>query len=270
MSSIHFIGGEKGGVGKSVVSRLLSQYFIDHSQTYLGLDADQSHSTLTRFYPEFTRAIVLDSFESTDQIMESALEDELQIVVDLPSQSERFLERWLEESGVLEMCEETGTTFYYWYVVDDGVDSARLLQHFLGKYAGQMACIVLKNQGCGTNFSAVEGVVNKATGAGTALLQASLPALHGETMRKIDSLSFSFWAAQNLKDSGTEHLSLMERQRAKIWFKKANQAIEQLFSSLQPPQQQEQDMDTPQEDFSLAQDQQQGFSTLSPSAPYHN
>ena len=30
MSRVHFIGGEKGGVGKSVVSRVLSQYFIDH------------------------------------------------------------------------------------------------------------------------------------------------------------------------------------------------------------------------------------------------
>jgi len=29
-SQIHLIGGEKGGVGKSMVSRLLAQYFIDH------------------------------------------------------------------------------------------------------------------------------------------------------------------------------------------------------------------------------------------------
>lgn len=232
MSSIHFIGGEKGGVGKSVVSRLLSQYFIDNGQTYLGLDADQSHSTLTRFYPEFTRGIVLDSFESTDQIMESALEEELQIVVDLPAQSERFLERWLEEGGVLELCEETGVTFFYWYVVDDGVDSARLLQHFLGKYAGQMTCIVVKNQGCGSDFAAVEGVVNGSPNANSALRQATLPGLHAETMRKIDTLSFSFWAAQNLKESGTDHLSLMERQRARVWLKKVYQEIGQTFVSL--------------------------------------
>src|SRR5687767_1308445 len=31
MANIHLIGGEKGGVGKSLVSRLLAQYFIDHS-----------------------------------------------------------------------------------------------------------------------------------------------------------------------------------------------------------------------------------------------
>lgn len=31
MSMIHFVGGEKGGVGKSVLARLLSQYFLDMS-----------------------------------------------------------------------------------------------------------------------------------------------------------------------------------------------------------------------------------------------
>ena len=32
MATIHFIGGEKGGVGKSLVARLLAQYCIDHNK----------------------------------------------------------------------------------------------------------------------------------------------------------------------------------------------------------------------------------------------
>jgi MinD-like ATPase involved in chromosome partitioning or flagellar assembly len=91
MSTIHFVGGEKGGVGKSVVSRLLSQYCLDNKMMYAGLDADQSHSTLSRFYPEYTQAIDLDHFESADRIMELAIEQDVQVVVDLPAQSERFL-----------------------------------------------------------------------------------------------------------------------------------------------------------------------------------
>ena len=41
MSSLNFIGGEKGGVGKSVTSRLLAQYFIDHSRPFVGYDTDR-------------------------------------------------------------------------------------------------------------------------------------------------------------------------------------------------------------------------------------
>ena len=75
MSMIHFIGGEKGGVGKSVFARLLSQYFIDNAIPYYGLDADRSHPSLTRYYKAFTEPIDLDHFESTDKIMELALEE---------------------------------------------------------------------------------------------------------------------------------------------------------------------------------------------------
>ncbi|TGD75154.1 mobilization protein MobD [Mangrovimicrobium sediminis] len=234
MSNIHFVGGEKGGVGKSVFSRLLSQYFLDHSQTYLGLDADQSHGTLTRFYPEFTRAINLDTFSSIDQIMESALEEELQVIVDLPAQSERFLERWLEESGVLELCEETGTGFTYWYVIDDGLDSAQLLQKFLGKHATNMPCVVVQNLGCGSNFSAADAALAATGEAASCVRRASVPELHADTMRKIDNLSLSFWAAQHLKDADTPGLSLMERQRAKMWLKKAYQAIGQALPAQAP------------------------------------
>jgi len=42
MSTIHLIGGEKGGVGKSVVARLLAQYMIDHEIPFIGFDTDRS------------------------------------------------------------------------------------------------------------------------------------------------------------------------------------------------------------------------------------
>jgi hypothetical protein len=73
MSSIYFIGGEKGGIGKSVVSRLISQYCIDKNHLYIGKDADGSHATLSRFYPEFTTSVNLDEYESADRIVETAL-----------------------------------------------------------------------------------------------------------------------------------------------------------------------------------------------------
>ena len=34
MGQIHFIGGEKGGVGKSFTARLLAQYFIDRGNLF--------------------------------------------------------------------------------------------------------------------------------------------------------------------------------------------------------------------------------------------
>ena len=41
MANIHLIGGEKGGVGKSVVARVLAQYMIDKDIPFVGFDTDQ-------------------------------------------------------------------------------------------------------------------------------------------------------------------------------------------------------------------------------------
>jgi hypothetical protein len=42
MNKIHLIGGEKGGVGKSVVARVAAQYMIDKSIPFVGFDTDRS------------------------------------------------------------------------------------------------------------------------------------------------------------------------------------------------------------------------------------
>lgn len=233
MSVIHFVGGEKGGVGKSVFSRLLSQYFLDKSLPYVGFDADQSHNTLSRFYEDYTRKINIDVFESTDQIMEAALESDMNVLVDLPSQSERFLDYWIEENGVIDLCNEMQVPFIYWYVVDDGTDSTKLLKGFLNKYSQSMRCVVIKNRGCGNNFTSVEKLIDALPEADKAHLQQfTLAALHAETMRRIDELSFSFWGAENIKESATPHLSLMERQRTKVWVKKAYSIFDEVYTKL--------------------------------------
>ncbi|MDX2422391.1 MAG: mobilization protein MobD [Amphritea sp.] len=234
MSTIHFVGGEKGGVGKSVLSRLLSQYFLDKSQPYVGLDADQSHPTLSRYYLDYTRTINLDHFESIDQIMELALEDDCNVLIDLPAQSERFLDRWIEENGVIDMCQEMGIKLVYWYAVDSGPDSVNLLENFLNKYSHQLSVIVAKNQGRGTDFSNIEALaaLQGFDSNQKPVAQFYIPALHTPTMQKIEKLGLSFWAAANLKDNEVPHLGLMERQRSRVWVNKVHHTLEDLMNNL--------------------------------------
>ncbi len=232
MSIIHFIGGEKGGIGKSVMSRLLSQYFLDNSLDFVGFDADQSHATLTRYYQDYTQAVELDHFESIDNIMELALQADRQVLIDLPAQSQRFLDRWIDENGVLDMCIEMKIPLVYWYLVDDGRDSVKLVDTFIQNYNDMLHCIVVKNEGRGGDFSEVDELLSQVSEQQRFLQQSTLPALHGATMHKIDKLDFSFWAAANSKESGLQHLSLMERQRTRVWLKKAYAMIGEKLANI--------------------------------------
>jgi cellulose biosynthesis protein BcsQ len=61
-SVIHFIGGEKGGVGKSLVARLLAQQFIDNNMPFAGFDTDRSHGALLRFYGDYAQPAWVDRY----------------------------------------------------------------------------------------------------------------------------------------------------------------------------------------------------------------
>ena len=103
----------------------------------------------------------------------------------------------------------------------------------MSKYQRHLHLIVVKNEVRGSNFSAVDRALQKHSQQhGTTQRQAHLPGLHKETMRKIDNLSFSFWGAENIKGKELDHLSLMERQRTKVWVKKAYQMLDIAFASL--------------------------------------
>ena len=88
MSSLNFIGGEKGGVGKSVTARLLAQYFIDRNKPFTGFDTDRSHNSFTRFYQGFASPVVVDSYEALDSIVNGFEGNpEHSVIVDLAAQT---------------------------------------------------------------------------------------------------------------------------------------------------------------------------------------
>ena len=157
MSKLHFIGGEKGGVGKSLVARVLAQYLIDHEQPFLGFDTDQSHGALLRFYGDFAAPVAIDRYESLDRIVEAAVaEPERRILVDLAAQTHPFLMRWMEDSGLLDISDELGIELTYWHVMDSGQDAVDLLGQLLDRFNGRLPLILVLNEIRGDRFDLLE------------------------------------------------------------------------------------------------------------------
>jgi len=118
MSQIHFIGGEKGGVGKSVLTRLLAQYHIDRGLPFRAFDTDRSHGAMLRFYGEYSQPIMLDEFASADQLIEAAVENQQDVLVDLAAQTSVPLFDWMDENDVLGLAAEEGISVSLWHVLD--------------------------------------------------------------------------------------------------------------------------------------------------------
>ncbi len=229
MSSLNFIGGEKGGVGKSVVARVLAQYFIDKSVPFTGFDTDRSHTTFTRFYQDFASPVIVDSYESLDAIamaFEEAHElARRSVIVDLAAQTAAPVARWIGDSDLFSVMAELGVTVNFWHIADAGKDSVDLLDHLIDTYGAGPNYFVVKNQGRGTDFSQLEqsDALKKAVQVGARVLNLGL--LQEASMRKIDRQNASFWAALN-RPSGADALGLLERQRVKNWLKKTYETFD--------------------------------------------
>jgi hypothetical protein len=229
MTRLHFIGGEKGGVGKSVVARILAQYFIDRQVPFVGFDTDRSHGSLLRFYTDYASPAVIDGYEALDRMVEAAAEQpERRIIVDLAAQTQDFLTQWMEESGLLDVTGDLDLSLSYWHVMDSGRDSADLLGKLLDRFGDRLPLVVVLNEVRGRDFGIAEasGALARAKAAGAKVL--SLRGLQDSTMQKIDAHSTSFWAASNRGGKDGSALGLLERQRVKNWLHKAYEEIERV------------------------------------------
>jgi len=231
MSSLNFIGGEKGGVGKSVVARVLAQYFIDNELPFTGFDTDRSHTSFARFYADFASPIIVDSYEGLDAIA-SAFETTdaahtLRVIVDLAAQTAAPVTRWIQDSDLLEVMAEMRIQINFWHIADAGQDSVDQLARLIDTWGDRVHYVIVKNHGRGNDFSQLEvsPAMTQAVAWGAHVV--SLAQLHEASMRKIDRQNASFWAALNHK-SGTDALGLLERQRVKHWLHKTYEALDRL------------------------------------------
>jgi hypothetical protein len=226
MANIHLIGGEKGGVGKSLVARLVAQYFIDHSIPFLGFDSDRSHGALLRFYQGYASPVVVDQYDSLDAIVEAATEEpERRILVDLAAQTQQSLTNWMDESQLLGLAPELGLNIRYWHVMDTGKDSVDLLRRLLDRYEERLSYVIVQNQLRGEEFSILRqsGQLERAQGWGAEVI--TVKRLQEATVTKIDANSSSFWAASQSDDKSGARLGLLERQRLRNWLKSAYDEI---------------------------------------------
>jgi len=227
--AIHFVGGEKGGVGKSLLSRLLAQYMIDRGIPFTGFDTDRSHGALLRFYADYASPARVDSFEALDAIVEAAVaEPGRRVLVDLAAQTHAALTRWMDESGVLDLAAETGVAVQYWHVMDAGRDSVDLLARLLDRFGDRLRYVLVLNQLRGDDFSQLErsGQLARAQALGARTMP--LKHLQDAVLRKIDAADASFWSARNAPGSEGARLGLLERQRLRVWLAQVEGELDRL------------------------------------------
>jgi hypothetical protein len=228
MTPIHFIGGEKGGVGKSLMARVLAQYLIDKEQPFLGFDTDRSHGALMRFYPNYASPVAIDKVESLDAIVDAAVDEPgRRLLVDLAAQTHDPLASWMEDAGVVDLADELGMKLFYWHVMDTGKDSVDLLRRLLDRFGTGLTYVLVRNQVRGSDFTSLEQSGEQARAIRMGAHVVTMKKLNEHAIQKIDQASSSFWKAKS-SDKDPSGLGLMDRQRVKMWLRDLYREIDEV------------------------------------------
>lgn len=149
MATIHFVDGEKGGVGKSLVARTMIQYCLDSSKPFVAVETDRSNPDVAGIYKGMCQYAVFTENErqadKADRVFEMAIEKP--VIVNLAAQAHRPVFDWIERNQLIELGTEHRVKFCKWFVCNGGYDSVNLFVQSINSYESRMSHILVKNLG---------------------------------------------------------------------------------------------------------------------------
>ena len=225
MARIHLIDGEKGGVGKSLFTRVMVQYAIDNKLEHTLVDGDITNQDVKRFYDyavdaEFSEAV--NKGDRADIIFELARKKP--VIVNLPANVFPQVKNWIKNGRLLEVADKYGVDICKWFVCDGGFESIDLFKQSMNLYKEKMHHVFVKNLGKTDDWSFLENDVDYkdlCKKYQKTLKIIDFPMLYPGDRYFIDSNKFRFDAKQI-----EQTMPIMSQQRLSTFLEESNQAIE--------------------------------------------
>ena len=130
---INMVGGEKGGVGKSMFTKILVSYYLHKGEDFIIYECDSVNRDILRVYEGSgleVRELVLSQSEKyitlPSRLLNAAQERDL--VINLPAGAHKVIGEWFKLAKVKRQTEQLGISMYLWYVCDGDKTNLRLFQ----------------------------------------------------------------------------------------------------------------------------------------------
>jgi hypothetical protein len=134
---------DKGGVGKSFFTILLTQWLHERHKAFLAFDPDYHNSTLTRFVPE-SQFLDIRHSENLDRIIE-VMEDHPLVLVDGVGSQQRIFLDWLEETNLLKLRHAMNLELTLVLIVEEDKDTVHQAGEAVSRIGTQVDWLVVRN-----------------------------------------------------------------------------------------------------------------------------
>ncbi|MGK7950904.1 MAG: hypothetical protein AB4368_19515 [Xenococcaceae cyanobacterium] len=199
---------KKGGVGKTLLSKLKAAYCLESGLDFYAVDADRQESFL-KAYPEFalpTRFSELDkNLKIPDRILDLALEK--LVLVDLPGNVEEAFNHWLRSSDILEAAIDLGVEIQNWYLLDDSTECYEGFLRTLERLEDNAQHILVRNLGRCEEWESFERFITPESISEYKLKVIDLPKLRFDTATTVYKNALSFTEARRYSEFSTAQLA---------------------------------------------------------------
>lgn len=181
MPQIHFVVGEKGGVGKSLVALALAATYTLKGQSIVVCESDRSNGDVGRalegkdghtvLYPYFSEDA--NHTDKADQMLDAVLEHKTAAIVNCPAQSHRAILQWINK-GSTYLALEFGVTLHFWFVTSGSYDSINLFLESVEEFS-DIPHILVRNTFCTEPLTYDYSAPDKNEAVAKALTKYNVP-----------------------------------------------------------------------------------------------
>jgi hypothetical protein len=224
--------GEKGGVGKTTVARLVADFLNSRNATYRAFDAEGATGQLLRFHPAETSAVNVASAASVAPVLDYLMEPggRRLALVDLGARSGDEVKDWLYKGGALEEAEAARLGITVVYVLGGAVDSVGHLKECFGALGRDVTYVVVKNYGVAGKFEVYDQSNVRKDLLAAGAREIAIPGLDGSVYQSVDRASLSFSA---FADGQNAQFGYTERRYCRTWLRECFAALGEVVSALQ-------------------------------------
>ncbi|MBD2205588.1 cobalamin biosynthesis protein CobQ [Calothrix sp. FACHB-1219] len=221
-TTIHIVDGEKGGAGKSFVSRAFIEYCAAIGHDVSIVDADTSNQDIVNIYDNVETAYFSDDdklAKEADTIFDLAFENS--VIVNLPAQVYSKVTNWIKDNDLTEIGKENSIKFVKWFVCTGGVDSVNFFLQSLEDLGDSMLHVFVRNLGLCDDWKYIQEMPEfVAAQTKYNFIVMDFPKFPFWERNMVDRLGVTFEAAIAHPD-----LKVISKQRVKNFLKEAYAAF---------------------------------------------
>jgi len=217
--------GEKGGVGKTTVARVIADYLRSRETPFRAFDAEGGTGQLLRFYPAETTAVDVSNAANVAPILDYLMDGSAKnlALVDLGARSGEDLRNWLYRGGALEEAADNRLGLTVVYVLGGAIDSVGHLKECFAALGPDVRYVIVKNLGVASRFEVYDGSKIRAELLRAGASEIVFPPLDSTVYQSVDKASISF---ADFAENQGGRFSYTERRYCRSWLRDCYTALD--------------------------------------------